>query len=153
MAEEKAPVFAVQRIYLKDVSFEAPHVPEIFLQEWKPDIDVQMDNTVNVIDEAGVYDVQLKVNVTAGLDDQTAYIAEVVQGGIFLIAGFPEEDRIRLTGSVCPDILYSYAREAISSLIVKASFPAFLLSPVNFDYLYQKRMQEKDQPVQSATAE
>lgn len=152
MAEEQQPAFAAQRIYVKDVSFEAPHAPHVFLDEWKPDINVQMDNSVDVIDEAGVYDVQLKVNVEAKLGDKTAYIAEVVQGGIFLITGFPEEDRLRLTGSVCPDMLYSYAREAISSLITKGSFPVFLLNPVNFDYLYQKRMQEKNQGEQ-ATAE
>lgn len=145
MAEEQQPAFAVQRVYVKDVSFEAPHAPEIFLEEWKPEINVQMDNTVKTIDEAGVYDIQLKVNVEAKLGDRTAYIAEVVQGGIFLITGFPKEDRVRLTGSVCPDMLYSYAREAISNIIIKGSFPAFLLNPVNFDYLYQKRMEEKAQ--------
>ncbi len=150
MAEKQEPAFSIQRIYVKDVSFEAPHVPHIFLEEWKPDINMQMDNTVNVIDEAGVYDVQLKVNVTARLGDKTAYIAEVVQGGIFLITGFPDQDRIRLTGSVCPDMLYSYIREVISGLVVKASFPAFLLNPVNFDYLYQKRRREQEQPEATA---
>ncbi len=153
MVEAQGPAFSIQRIYVKDASFEAPHAPQIFLEEWKPDINVQMDNTVNVIDETGVYDVQLKVNVTVSLGDKTAYIAEAVQGGIFLITGFPDEDRIRLTGSVCPDILYSYVREVISGLVVKASFPAFLLSPVNFDSLYQKRMREKGQPEEFATGE
>ena len=150
MAEKQEPAFSIQRIYVKDVSFEAPHVPHIFLEEWKPDINMQMDNTVNVIDEAGVYDVQLKVNVTARLGDKTAYIAEAVQGGVFLITGFPDQDRIRLTGSVCPDMLYSYIREVISGLVVKASFPAFLLNPVNFDYLYQKRRREQGQPEATA---
>ncbi len=153
MAEAQSPAFSIQRLYVKDVSFEAPHVPQIFLEEWQPEVSVQMDNTVNAIDEAGVYDVQLKVNVTAQLGDKTAYIAEAVQGGVFLIAGFPEQDRTRLTASVCPDILYSYVREVISGLVIKASFPVFLLSPVNFDYLYQKRMQEKGSPEASAPAE
>lgn len=152
MAETQSPAFSIQRLYIKDVSFEAPHVPQIFLEEWQPEVNVQMDNTVHTIDEAGVYDVQLKVNVTARLSDKTAYIAEAVQGGVFLITGFPQQDRIRLTGSVCPDILYAYIREVISGLVVKASFPAFLLNPVNFDYLYQKRMQEKGQPEAPAAA-
>lgn len=145
MADEQQPAFATQRLYIKDISFEAPHAPDIFLKEWNPDISVQMDNTVQVIDEAGVYDVQLRVSIEARLDDKTAYIAEVVQGGIFMITGFPEKDRLRLTGAVCPETLYPYAREAISSLLAKASFPPFLLTPVNFDYLYQKQLEEKTQ--------
>lgn len=143
MAEEQQPSFAVQRMYLKDVSFEAPNAPGIFLEEWKPEINIQMDNSVQAIDEAGVYDVQLRVNVEAKVGEKTAYIAEVVQGGIFMITGFPEEDRTRLTGAVCPETLYPYAREAISNIISKASFPPFLLTPVNFDYLYQKRLDEQ----------
>ncbi len=149
MAEEQQQAFATQRLYLKDISFEAPHAPAIFLEEWNPDINVQMDNTVQVIDEAGVYDVQLRVNVEAKAGDKTAYIAEVVQGGIFMISGFSDEDRIRLTGAVCPETLYPYAREAISNLITKASFPPFLLTPVNFDYLYQKRLEEQQQATQA----
>jgi preprotein translocase subunit SecB len=143
--EEQQPVFAAQRIYLKDASFESPNAPQIFLEAWEPDVNVQMDNSVDAVDENGVYDVQLKVTVTAKSGDKTAYVAEVVQGGIFMIVGFEEKDRQRLTGSVCPDMLYPYAREALASLMTKGSFPAFLLSPVNFDYVYQKRLKEREQ--------
>ena len=143
MDEEQKPVFAAQRIYLKDASYESPNAPQIFLEAWEPEVNVQMDNSVDVVDENGVYDVQLKVTVTAKSGGKTAYIAEVVQGGIFMIVGFEEKDRMRLTGSVCPDTLYPYAREALANLMIKGSFPAFLLSPVNFDYIYQKRQQEK----------
>ena len=104
-----------------------------------------MDNSVTAIDENGVFDVQLKITVTAKTDDKVAYIAEVVQGGIFLITGFEEKDRQRLTGSVCPDSLYPYAREALSNLMTKGSFPPFLLTPVNFDYIYNQRLQEMEQ--------
>lgn len=142
---EQQQAFAAQRIYLKDASFEAPNAPEIFLQEWDPEVNVQMDNSVTPLNDEGVYDVQLKVTVTATSGGKTAYVAEVVQGGVFLVSGFEEQDRQRLTGSVCPDTLYPYAREALSSLMTRGSFPVFLLSPVNFDYLYQKRMQEKEQ--------
>ena len=145
MAEQEQPVFAAQRMYLKDSSYEAPNAPQIFLEEWEPEVNVQMDNSVNVIDENGVYDVQLKVTVTAKSANKTAYIAEVVQGGIFMIVGFEEKDRQRLTGSVCPDMLYPYAREALANFITKGSFPAFLLSPVNFEYIYQKRLKEQQQ--------
>mgnify|MGYP001826068666 FL=1 len=117
----------------------------VFLEEWKPEVEVQMDNSVKQVDENGVYDVQLKITVNATVGEKTAYIAEVVQGGVFLVRGFEEKDRQRLTGSVCPDMLYPYAREALSNLMTKGSFPAFLLSPVNFDFIYNKRLQEKEQ--------
>lgn len=152
---DQQQAFSAQRIYLKDISFESPNAPAIFLDEWEPEINVEMDNTVDTVDEAGVYDVQLKVTVTAKLGDKIAYIAEVVQGGIFLATGFNDEDRQRLTGSVCPDMLYPYARAAMSDLITQGSFPAFLLSPVNFGYIYGKRLEGAkaamaDQPDQEA---
>ncbi|RLA39169.1 MAG: protein-export chaperone SecB [Gammaproteobacteria bacterium] len=144
MADEQQPAFAAQRIYLKDVSYEAPNAPGIFLQEWEPEVNVEMDNSVTELDENGVYDVQLKITVTAKTGDHVAYIAEVVQGGIFLVTGFEEKDRLRLTGAVCPDTLYPYAREALSNLMTKGSFPPFLLTPVNFDYIYNKRLEDSE---------
>lgn len=145
-AEQQQPTFAAQRFYLKDASFESPGAPQIFIEAWEPEVNVQMDNSVNVIDEQNsLYDVQLKITVTAQSSGKTAYIAEVVQGGIFMINGFEEKDRKRLTGSVCPDMLYPYAREALTSLMTKGSFPPFLLTPVNFDYIYQKRLREQQQ--------
>ena len=152
MSEQQQPAFAAQRMYLKDASYEAPNAPGIFLKEWDPQVKVEMDNSVTTIDENGVYDVQLKVTVTATVGEETAYIAEVVQGGIFLVTGFSDEDRKRLTGSVCPDMLYPYAREALSSLMTRGSFPAFLLSPVNFDYIYGKRLEETQQDEAEATS-
>jgi preprotein translocase subunit SecB len=151
MADPQQPAFAAQRIYLKDASYEAPNAPGIFLLEWDPEIKVEMDNSVTALDENGVYDVQLKITVTATTADQIAYIAEVVQGGIFLISGFEDQDRTRLTGSVCPDTLYPYAREALANLMTKGSFPPFLLSPVNFDYIYNKRVEEKQQAEAAAS--
>ena len=151
MTDEQQPVFAAQRIYLKDASYEAPNAPGIFLKEWNPEVNVEMDNSVTTVDENGVYDVQLKITITAKTADDTAYIAEVVQGGIFLITGFEEKDRQRLTGSVCPDTLYPYAREALSSLMTKGSFPPFLLSPVNFDYIYNRRLEEESAQAEAQT--
>ena len=152
MSEEQQPAFAAQRIYLKDASYEAPNAPGIFLKEWDPQVKVDMDNSVTTLNDSGVYEVQLKVTVTATVGEETAYIAEVVQGGIFLVTGFSDEDRKRLTGSVCPDMLYPYAREALSSLMTRGSFPAFLLSPVNFDYIYGKRLEENQQDEAEATS-
>jgi len=151
MSDQQQPAFAAQRLYLKDASYEAPNAPGIFLEEWEPEVNVEMDNSVTAIDENGVYDVQLKITVTAKTQDKTAYVVEVVQGGIFLITGFDEKDRERLTGSVCPDTLYPYAREALSNLMSKGSFPPFLLTPVNFDYIYNKRLQDKEQAEAAAS--
>ena len=142
MADQQ-PTFAPQRIYIKDASFEAPGAPLIFLEKWQPDIKIRMDNSAREIDgEPGVYEAVLKVNVEATLGDKAAYIAEVVQGGVFSILGFSDQDRARLTAAVCPEILYSYAREAVSNLIVKGGFPAFLLNPINFGYIYEQRLRE-----------
>ena len=145
----EAPAFAVQRIYVKDMSFESPNAPLIFLQEWEPKIGVEMDNAINQIDEHSV-DVQLKVTVTAHVQDKVAYIAEVVQGGIFIMRGFSEEEHAQLTGSFCPSTLYPYARQALSDLITKGSFPPFLLAPVNFDYIYSQHRTQQEK--QSASA-
>ncbi|MCW8962439.1 MAG: protein-export chaperone SecB [Gammaproteobacteria bacterium] len=152
MTDEIQPAFAAQRIYLKDASYEAPNAPGIFLKEWDPEVNVEMDNSVTTIDENGVYDVQLKITVTAKTAGEIAYIAEVVQGGIFMITGFEDKDRQRLTGSVCPDTLYPYAREALSNLMTKGSFPPFILTPVNFDYIYGKRLEEREQQAESGAA-
>lgn len=135
--------FAIQRLYIKDVSFESPNAPQIFLEDWEPEVNVEMDNAVTTIDEAGVYDVQLKVTVTAKLGEQIAYIAEAVQGGIFLASGFEEDERLRITGAVCPETLYPYLRQVISETISQGSFPPFFLTPINFDMLYQKRLQKQ----------
>lgn len=144
MTEQKK-ICAPQRIYVKDISFESPHSPDIFLEEWRPEINVEMDNTVVTVNENGVYDVQLKVTVTAKLGDRIAYIAEVVQGGVFMITGFDEEDIQRLVGTICPETLYPYARLAISDVITQGSYPSFMLTPVNFNYIYaqqEKKVQE-----------
>ena len=152
MADQQQPAFSAQRIYLKDASYEAPAAPGIFLKEWEPEINLEMDNSVTAVDENGVYDVQLKITVTAKVGEDIAYIAEVVQAGIFLVTGFSDEDRQRLTGSVCPDTLYPYAREALANLMTKGSFPPFLLSPVNFDYIYSKRLQANEPAEAEAAA-
>lgn len=141
--EGQAPAFAIQRVYIKDLSFESPHAPDIFLQEWDPEINVEMDNSVNQIEES-VFDVQLKITVTAKISDKVAYIAEVVQGGIFTIMGFSEKEQKQITGAACPGTLYPYAREALSDVIAKGSYPPFMLAPVNFDFIYGQHQQQQE---------
>jgi len=133
--------FELQRIYLKDVSFETPNSPHIFLQEWKPKIDLQLGTETDKLDE-GVYEVVLKVTVTNKVADKTAFLAEVQQAGIFILHGFVDQELTQMLGSYCPNVLFPYAREAISDLVTKGSFPQFLLAPVNFDALLAQHMQQ-----------
>ena len=134
--------FSIQRIYTKDISFETPNTPEIFMQEWKPQINVNLNNGVKDLGE-GNLEVALTVTVTAKLEEKTAFLVEVTQAGIFLARGIPEEEMGPLLGVYCPNVLFPYIREAISDLITRGSFPQFLLAPVNFEALYAQQMQQQ----------
>ncbi|MGV6826890.1 MAG: protein-export chaperone SecB [bacterium] len=151
MTEAQAPErqFAIQRIYTKDVSFETPNSPAVFTQEWKPEVNVNLNSTVNEIDENNI-EVTLSVTVTAKLGEQTAYLAEVQQAGIFLAAGIPDEEKGPLTGIYCPNVLFPYVRETISDLVTRGSFPQFLLQQVNFEAIYAQRMQQMQAEAGSA---
>jgi preprotein translocase subunit SecB len=134
----------LQRIYIKDVSFETPHSPQIFLQEWRPKVDLQLGTETDRLDN-GVYEVVLKVTVTNKVGDKTAFLAEVQQAGIFILHGFSDQEMTHMLGSYCPNVLFPYAREAISDLVAKGSFPQFLLAPVNFDALLAQHLQQQVQ--------
>lgn len=133
--------FELQRIYLKDVSFETPNSPQIFLEDWKPEIDLQLGTETRGLDQ-GVFEVTLKVTVTNKVGDKTAFLAEVAQAGIFIVQGFGEQELTHMLGSYCPNLLLPFAREAISDLVVKGSFPQYLLPPVNFDALLNQHLQQ-----------
>ena len=136
--------FEIQKLYLKDVSFEAPNSPLIFTQNWQPDTNVQITTEARNLEEA-VNEVQLNITVTAKSGDKTAYLVEVQQAGIFAVKGFGDEQLGHLLGSYCPNILFPFAREAIAELINKGGFPTFLLAPVNFDALYAQHQQKLKQ--------
>lgn len=140
--EQNGPQFALQRIYTKDISFETPNSPSIFTAEWKPDVNVDL-NTANSLIQEGLYEVALTVTVTAKVEDKTAYLAEVQQAGIFTLAGFGEKELSGMLHSYCPNMLFPYAREVISDLVTKGSFPQMLLAPINFDALYAQHMQQQ----------
>ncbi|NOY70782.1 MAG: protein-export chaperone SecB [Gammaproteobacteria bacterium] len=133
--------FQIQKIYTRDVSVETPNSPQIFQVEWKPDVNVQLGNSAKKIGDQ-VHEVITTVTVTTKLDDKTAYLIEVQQAGIFTIEGFADEELGQMVGSYCPNILFPYAREAISDLIAKAGFPQLLLAPVNFDAIYAQHQQQ-----------
>ncbi len=136
------PQFEINKIYTKDVSVESPNAPEIYKVEWQPEIDLQLANDMTALEEEGLYEISLTLTVTAELGDKVAYIAEVEQAGIFTIEGFESEQQTYLMGAVIPNILFPYAREAISSLTQRAGFPAMLLNPIDFNALFQEHLQE-----------
>lgn len=148
-----APEFAIQRIYIKDLSFESPVTPEIFKQKWDPEVNYELSAQSVVLGEDH-YEVMLKVMVTVKNLDKTVFLVELQQGGIFLAKHVPADQMGVLLGSFCPNILYPYAREAISDVVVKGGFPQLLLAPVNFDAIYAENLaaQQKSATSQVAAA-
>ena len=141
-SEQAEQQFALQKIYLKDISFETPNSPQIFTEEWKPEVNVELATSGKPLTEE-VMEVVLTVTVTAKLNDKTAYLAEVHQAGVFTLAGFNRDELEHMQGSYCPNLLFPYAREAISDLIGKGGFPQLLLAPVNFDALLAQHKQQQ----------
>jgi preprotein translocase subunit SecB len=130
--------FAIRKIYVKDISFETPVSPGIFMVEWAPDADVNLRTSAAQM-EPGDFEVTLTITATVKVGEHTAFLAEVQQAGIFRIVGVTEEELKAVVGVYCPSILYPYAREVVSDLVVRGGFPPFLLSPVNFDALYEQQ--------------
>jgi len=145
----EAPVqeFMIQKIYIKDMSFETPNSPSLFMEKWEPAINLEL-NTAGKNLDTDTHEVVLTVTVSAKLGEKTAYLVEVQQAGIFSIKGLEQQELSHALGSYCPNILFPYVREVISELVLKGGFPQLLLSPVNFDALYSEhviRMQNTDQ--------
>jgi preprotein translocase subunit SecB len=147
-AQQVAQQFAVQRIFIKDVSFETPQGVEVFRQNWKPRINLEMNTRQNRIDEQN-FEVVLTLSVTATQDEKTAFVAEVQQAGVFHVAGIPEGQLRQVLATVCPTILFPYARETIDSLAVRGSFPPLMLAPVNFDALYVQAVKQAQDKAQT----
>ncbi len=152
MSEENQQ-FAIQKIYLKDVSFESPNSPQAFMEgDWQPQINVQINSSNQALSD-DTYEVVLDITVTAKLEERTAFLAEVKQAGIFTIAGFPKENMGGMIGAFCPETLFPFAREAISDLVSKGGFPQLLLAPVNFNALYTQQVQQNAATQTEAEAE
>ncbi len=149
--ETTQPQFAIQRIYLKDLSFETPHTPHIFQGQGESAVNVELDSSANRLGES-VYEVVLSLTVTSKLADKVAYLVEVKQAGIFAISGFSEPDLNGMLHSFCPNILFPYVRESISNVVSKGSFPQLLLAPINFDALYAQHMQKQKQQLTGSDA-
>lgn len=144
----QAPQFNIQRIYTKDISFESPNAPAIFQKEWKPEIKLDIDTSTNKMAD-DVYEVVLSVTVTASMGEETAFLCEVEQAGIFSVgADMPDQSKAHLMGSYCPNMLFPYARETISNLVNRGTFPPLNLAPVNFDAIFAAYMQKRAQQAQ-----
>lgn len=136
--------FSIQKIYTKDMSFETPNSPKIFTEQWEPSVDFNLGSHVEPLDNA-FFEINLTLTITVKNKDTVAYLVEVNQAGIFALAGFSDEEMGPMVGSFCPNILFPYAREAVSDLIVRGGFPQLLLAPVNFDALYAQHLQQSQQ--------
>lgn len=139
MAEnEQAPdkQLGIQKIYIKDFSFESPKTPQVFAtSEWKPKTDLNLRSTHSAVSEND-HEVILTITIEAKEDDNTIFLIELQQAGLFHITGYSDDEMKAIVGSFCPNILFPYARETIASVIAKGGFPEFILQPINFDALY-----------------
>lgn len=139
------PQFSLQRVYVRDLSFEAPKAPAIFRQEWRPGIEVDIKVANSALDN-DFFEVVLTITVTVKNNgEEVAFIAEVQQAGIFLVKGLDEATKGHTLGAFCPNLLFPYAREALDNLVVRGSFPALMLAPVNFDALYAQEQAKQAQ--------
>lgn len=151
--EQAQQQFVMQRIYNKDLSFESPAAPDVFRKQWQPKVNVDLNTRSKAIDEQGNFEVVLSITLTAKVDDETAFLVEVQQAGIFFITGFEDEQLRLILGTAAPNVLFPYARENIDSLVVKGGFPPVMLAPVNFDALYQQAKARSEQQAAGAGAE
>ncbi|MBL8448480.1 MAG: protein-export chaperone SecB [Dechloromonas sp.] len=149
MDQNQQPVFSIEKLYVKDLSVEVPNAPQIYLEREAPKVEITLNTQGTGVGD-GVFEVVLTVTVTAKLEDKTVFLVEVGQAGIFRIQNVPNEQIEPLIAIACPNILYPYAREAVSDAVTRAGFNAIVLQPVNFEAMYMARMQQQ-QAEQGAT--
>ena len=138
--EEKQ--FAIQKLFIKDISFESPNSPLVFTEKWEPTVDINLSSSANKAPQ-DLFEVAITVTVTVKNSDKTAYLVEATQVGIFGVKNFPDQEMGPLLGSFCPSVLFPYLREVVSDVVTKGGFPPMLLNPVNFDALYAQHVQQE----------
>ena len=153
MSEQAAPVFAIEKIYIKDLSVEVPNAPQIYLDRETPTVNIQLQTKAQGVGD-GLFEVTLTATVTSKIEEKTVFLVEVGQAGIFRVQNVPSENMEPLLSIACPNILYPYAREIVSDTVTRAGFAPVMLQPVNFEALYMSRLQQqeeaaKDEPGQS----
>jgi preprotein translocase subunit SecB len=144
-----AAQFNVQKLYLKNVSFESPNSPMIFQEQAMPQLQLNLNQKVSRFDD-DMYEVVLSITVTCTINEKTAYLAEVDQAGVFGLTGFDEAGLDMMLGSHCPNVLFPYARQAIGDLISNGGFPPFLMQPLNFEGIYAEQLRRRMDEAQSA---
>lgn len=140
--EATGPSFTVEKIYVKDVSFEVPNAPAVFGQDAQPQLQMNLNQQVTRLNDAA-FEVVLGITLTCAAEDRPMYVAEVKQAGVFGLAGFDAQTLDVMLGTHCPNVLYPYARQLISDLIQAGGFPPFLLQPLNFEGLYAEGLRQR----------
>ena len=141
-AQPQGPTFTVEKLYVKDVSFEAPNAPQVFNEQGQPDLQMKLNQKVQRLAE-NAFEVSLGITLTCTINNRTAYLAEVEQAGVFGLGGFEEHILDAMLGTQCPNILYPYATAAIGQLITQGGFPPFPMQPINFDALYGESLRQR----------
>lgn len=142
--------FSIQKIYVKDVSFEVPGAPQVFSEPGQPQLELNLNQTVGRADE-GLFEVVLGITLTCKLADKVVYLAEVKQAGLFALAGFDNRTLDMMLGTYCPNVLFPYARQFLGDLVAQGGFPPFYLQPINFEALYAEGLRRRAE--QGSTAE
>jgi preprotein translocase subunit SecB len=140
--DNNAPVFQIQRVYLKDLSLEQPNSPQILLEQAQPQVDINLNLAAEPVAE-GVYEVSVTATVTTTLKDKTLFLVEAKQAGIFEIRNIPEDQLQPIIGIACPQIVYPYLRAVVSDICTRAGFPPVVLAEVNFQAMYEAQQQQQ----------
>jgi len=141
MSESAQPTFVIEKVYLKDLSAEVPNGPEVFLERDPPTVEVNLNSAGRQVQE-GVYEVVLTVTITARIKEKTVFLVEAAQAGVFQIRNVPQQDMGPLLGIACPNTLFPYARETISTITARAGFQPVILAPMSFEGIYQQQLQQ-----------
>jgi preprotein translocase subunit SecB len=144
--------FTIQKIYVKDVSFEVPNSPHVFNEQGQPNLELNLNQKVARIAE-GLFEVALGITLTCKIEDKTIYLAEVEQAGLFGLVGFDERTLDMMLGTYCPNVLFPYVRQTISELVTQGGFPPFYLQPINFEGLYAEGLRRRAEQAQAQAAQ
>ena len=142
--------FSIQKIYVKDVSFEVPGAPQVFSEPGQPQLELNLNQKVGRVGD-GLFEVILGITLTCKLTDKTIYLAEIQQAGLFSLAGFDDRTLDMMLGTYCPNVLFPYARQFLGELVAQGGFPPFYLQPINFEALYAEGLRRRAE--QGAAAE
>ena len=142
MQQGNASQLKLLKLYVKEASFEMPEGSKVFQEQWAPELNVELHTATKALAEKNTHDVVLTIKCTVTNQDKAAFQVEVKQAGIFEVVAQNESELHRALGTICPNILYPYVREVVSSCVLKAGFPRLWLAPVNFDLIYAQQLQQ-----------